>query len=129
MSNEEVIQQFESGAITNGEFHHADHVRVAFAYLSRYPVLEGLHKFSNVLKRIAVASGKPHLYHETITQAYFFLIRERMVRTESATWEQFVCRNRDVLTWKDGVLQKYYHEGTLRSNLARSLFILPDRGL
>ena len=33
MSNRKIIENFESHALV-GEFHHADHVRLAFAYLS-----------------------------------------------------------------------------------------------
>ena len=91
-------------------FHHADHVRLAFAYLCEYPVLEALEKFSSALKRFAAARGKTQLYNETITCAYFFLIRERMARSAGASWEEFARQNADLLTWKDGILNRYYHE-------------------
>ncbi len=72
LSNRKLIQQFESDAIPAGSFHHADHVRLAFAYLCQYPPLQALEKFSAALKRFAAARGKSQLYHEkTITHAYF----------------------------------------------------------
>ena len=37
MSNEELIYRFEAEAVPEGSFHHADHVRLAFAYLCQYP--------------------------------------------------------------------------------------------
>jgi hypothetical protein len=52
----------------------------SFLYLSRYPALEALQRFSTSLLRFAIARGKPGLYHETITWAFFLLIRERMAR-------------------------------------------------
>ena len=61
----------------------------AFAYLSEYAPLEALERFSVALKRYASARGKTQLYHETITHAYFFLIRERMARYGSKDWEEF----------------------------------------
>src|ERR1700679_1146472 len=114
MSNEEFIRYFESDAVPENSFHHADHVRLAFAYLCQYPVLQALEKFSSALKRFAVARGKTQLYNETITCAYFFLIRERMARSEGAGWEEFARQNGDLLTWKDSILNRYYHEATLR---------------
>ena len=88
MTNEEIIKELEQGWVPAGSFHHSDHIRVAFAYLSQYPVLEALQKFCAALQRFAVAQGKPHLYHETITWAYLFLIRERMLRTNRPqTWK------------------------------------------
>jgi hypothetical protein len=127
MSNEELIQQFENGAIVNQAFHHADHVRLAFTYLSRFPVLQALDKFSSALRRFAAASGKSQLYHETITHAYFFVIRERMARCEGADWEDFVSHNPDLLVWKGGILNRYYREETLKSDLARNIFVFPDK--
>jgi hypothetical protein len=127
MSNEELIHCFENEALPQNSFHHADHVRLAFAYLSKYPVLQALKKFASALKRFAAVRGRPQLYNETITCAYFFLIGERMVRCEGADWEEFAQGNPDLLVWRPGILNLYYREGTLQSDLAREVFVLPDK--
>jgi hypothetical protein len=127
MSNQELIHSFEAGVTAEDSFHHVDHVRLAFAYLSTYPVLQALEKFALALRRFAAARGKTQLYNETITHAYFFLIRERMARTEAVEWEEFARQNADLLTWKDGILRRYYQEETLKSDLARNVFVFPDK--
>jgi hypothetical protein len=127
MSNEELIRCFENDALPGDSFHHADHVRLAFAYLCEYPVLQALEKFAGALKRFAAARGKPQLYNETITCAYFFLIGERMARSEGAGWEEFIKQNPGLLVWKGGILSRYYQEVTLKSDLARRVFVLPDK--
>jgi len=127
MSNEELIRCFENDAIPEDAFHHADHVRLAFAYLCEYPVLQALERFAGALKRFAAARGKTQLYNETITCAYFFLIQERMAICEGTDWEEFARQNPDLLAWKDGILSRYYREATLKSDLARSVFVLPDK--
>jgi hypothetical protein len=72
--------------------------------------------------------GRPDRYHETITWAYLFLIRERMARAASAqTWEQFAQQNPDLLVWRPSLLEHYYRKQTLDSNLARKTFLFPDR--
>jgi hypothetical protein len=129
VSGDQIIERFESGAIANDSFHHADHVQLAFSYLSKYPVLDALQRFSCALKKFAAAHGKTQLYHETITCAYLFLIHERMARCESATWEEFARDNPDLLIWKDGILTRYYRDATLKSDLARRVFVLPDESL
>jgi hypothetical protein len=129
MAHEEFIHDFESDANPARAFLHADHVRLAFAYLSLYPVLQALDRFSSALKRFAEARGKTRLYHETITCAYLFLIHERMASREHADWDEFVCRNPDLFAWRGGILNRYYADGTLHSDLARKVFVLPDKGL
>jgi hypothetical protein len=126
-TDENLIARFESGAVPESAFHHADHVRLAFAYLRKYSTLAALAKFSEALKHFASSHGKTQLYNETVTHAYFFLIRERMARCGSIEWEEFALQNPDLLTWKNGILYRYYRESTLKSDLARKVFVLPDK--
>jgi hypothetical protein len=127
MTHQELIDRFETDSVPGNSFHHADHVRLAFAYLSEYSPLQALDKFSTALKHFAAARGKPGLYNETITHAYFFLIRERMARMAVTDWEEFAARNPDLLEWKDGILGRYYRQETLKSEVARSIFLFPDK--
>jgi hypothetical protein len=127
VTGDALIERFERGLEPGDAFHHADHLQLAFAYLCKYPALQALEKFADALKRFAAARGKTQLYNETITCAYFFLIRERMVSSEAVGWEEFANQNPDLLIWKDGILSRYYCEGTLQSDLAREVFVLPDK--
>ncbi|MGA3239128.1 MAG: hypothetical protein ABSG03_22855 [Bryobacteraceae bacterium] len=130
MTDDEFLASFEDGSLANESFHHADHIRMAFLYLRRYPALEALQRFSASLVRFAAAKGKPELYHETITWAYLLLIRERLARAgRQQTWTEFAAGNPDLLSWKDNVLQKYYRGETLSSDLARSTFLFPDKAI
>ena len=127
LTGNQLIGEFENGTTPAGSFHHADHVRLAFEYLARFPVLVALEKFSRALQRYAEAQGKAGLYHETITWAYLLLIRERMARAgQSQTWEEFSGANPDLLLWKGGILDRMYRKQTLDSPLARAVFVFPD---
>jgi hypothetical protein len=127
MTDRELIQQFETGTLRPECFHHKEHVRAAFYYLTEYPVLEALQRFAQALRRFAETHGKPNLYHETITWAYVFLIQERMARVgKKQNWDEFSQANPDLLLWKDGILTHYYKAETLNSDLAKAVFVLPD---
>lgn len=129
MNDNELLTAFEDCSLPAAEFHHADHVRVAFLYLCRFPAIEAMRRFSEGLKKFAAYNGKPDRYHETITWAFLFLIRERMARTAQPeqTWGEFAAENSDLIDWKNNVLKTYYSEAILASDLARSTFLLPDR--
>lgn len=129
LTGEELLERFETDRTPEDSFHHVDHVRLAFEYLQRFATLQALGKFSDALRRFATRRGKPNLYNETITCAYFFLIRARIATGNSRTWEDFASRNADLLVWKGGILTHYYAEDTLGTDLARKVFILPDKGL
>ena len=126
LTDDEFIRRFE--LCTIDPFHHVDHVRAAFLYLSRFPALEALQRFSDSLVRFATAHGKPELYNETITWAFVLLIRERMARANNPqTWTQFAAANADLLSWEHNILKKYYRDETLRSPLAKTTFLFPDK--
>jgi hypothetical protein len=127
MIGEELAIRFERCDIPIDSFHHADHVLLAFTYLSRYSVLIALEKFISALKRFTEAKGKTELYNETITFAFFFLIRERMARSAGSDWQEFCASNPDLLVWKDGILGRYYRQSTLKSDLARKVFLFPEK--
>ncbi len=134
MTEDQLICDFENCRVQPGSFRHVDHVRMAFLYLRRFALLEALSRFSGALERLTAAHGAPNRYHETITWAFVFLIRERIERRARAagrlpSWEEFVAENPDLLGWNAPVLRNYYFDETIRCELARDLFILPDRGL
>ena len=72
MDDEQLIAAFEAGQIPESGFRHCDHVRLAWSYLRRHGLYETLPRFSEALKRFALAQGKPDLYHETY-DAYILL--------------------------------------------------------
>ena len=134
MTDDQLVEAFESCAIRNEDFHHPEHVRLGFLYMCRFSGLEGMHRFCEGLKKLAAVSGKPSLYHEMITWAFLLLIRERLARSSELngrmpTWNEFAKNNKDLLKGKDHVLKEYYVAETLASEFARKTFVLPDRSL
>ena len=127
MSDEQLVAAFEAGQVPDGGFHHQQHVRVAWYYVRHHPLGEALTRFSEALKRFAIAQGTPDLYHETITTAYVLLISERVSDTEAGGWPAFAAANADLLQWKPSVLERYYTPETLWSARARTTFVMPDR--
>ncbi len=128
MEDEEFIERFEACTLTNEGFHHQEHVKLVWLYLCRYPVLETLIRFSEGLKRFASAHGKANIYHATITWSYVFLIHERRQRNgPEKNWKEFAEANADLLDWKDSILKSYYKDETLHSELARKVFVFPDK--
>ena len=122
------LAAFEAATLPEQSFRHRDHVRAAWLLLREGSPAAALSRFTEALKRFAAALGKSRLYHETITWAYLLLINERMERSgRERSWKEFAAANPDLLTWKPSILDSYYREETLRSDLARSVFVLPDR--
>lgn len=106
MTDRELLDGFENCTLPNEAFHHEEHVRVAFLYLTRYGVREAFERFSNSIVRFAAAHGKTDLYKETLTLAYLLIIRQRVAQTGCAqNWEEFKHDNMDLLDRKRDILR------------------------
>ena len=126
MTDEELLAAFEAVELPPASFHHAEHVRVAFAYLRRYDLFESLARYRRGLKAFATSAGVPGKYHETVTCALLILIHERMAAGSDADdWPTFAAAHPDLLAWKGGAFFDYYDESILKSATARRTFVLP----
>jgi hypothetical protein len=127
-TDEELLGAFEAGCEPEGGFHHREHLRVAWLYLRRDPWPVALGRFSESLKRFALAQGKPGLYHETVTVAYFLLIHERMAEEGAPDgFDAFLARHPELQGSQPSILDRYYDPATLGSDRARRVFVMPDR--
>ncbi|MBI4851193.1 MAG: hypothetical protein HY819_05145 [Acidobacteria bacterium] len=129
-SIDKLVKDFELAILSPETFHHQEHVKVAWWYLQHYSLVESIAKFSQALRNFASSLGKENLYHETITLAYILLINERLYKSgKLLSWEEFADANQDLLDKENNVLNKYYNQSTLESDLAREVFLLPDKPL
>src|SRR5436189_5174076 len=124
MNDRDFVAAIEACTIAGPDFHHTDHIRLAWIYLRERPLLEAIERFTTSLRRFAAHHGVPGLYHETITWAYLLLIHERM--QDEPTFDAFRAANEDLFTWKPSVLARYYLPETLASERARRVFVMPD---
>jgi hypothetical protein len=122
-----LLEAFVDTTLPSDQFHHRQHVEVAWRFVRRYGMPAALGEFTTANKRFAEAKGATGLYHETITWAFLLLIAERQAKCDVSTWEDFAAANPDVLAWKPSILERYYSSEILNSDLARRVFVFPDR--
>lgn len=110
MTDRELLEGFENCTLPNEVFHHEEHVRVAFLYLSRYPAREAFERFSKALVKFATAHGKAHIYSETLTLLFLLIIRDRTNGAgREMSWAEFKASNEDLFDRKK-ILQAYCRE-------------------
>lgn len=119
------IDAIERGDFDVDGFDHEAHVYAAWQFLAQFPRDEAIERFSGALQRVTRRLGVPEKYNETVTWFYMLLIDER--RRDGDDWAVFQCRNPDLFDRSDSILRRYYSAERLRSEAARSKFLLPDR--
>ena len=118
---------FRDTSLPTSAFHHRDHVRMAWIYVREFGAGDAPARFAADLQQYARAKGVPGLFHATITTAYIALVAELVAASPDASWDAFAAAHPDLLTWKPGVLDRYYSAERLGSPLARAQFVMPDR--
>ena len=125
MTDAEFIEAFEACTLPSSEFHHRNHVRMAWLLFQRESFIDGAAHFIVSLKRYAASLDAAAVYHETITWAYLVSIHERISRSRTSDWESFAVANEDL--FEKTYLERYYRPETLQSELARRVFLMPDK--
>lgn len=126
VAGEQLLARFIDTTLPAGDFHHEQHVQVAWLFVRNHGMPAALGEFTTAIRRFAEAKGAHGLYHETITWAFLLLIAERQARCHADTWEQFAAGNTDLLVWKPSILSRYYSKELLASDIARRCFVMPD---
>lgn len=123
--NSTLLQQFEAFEISAPDFHHEDHIRVAFQMLDSYEFVEACSRYANTIEAMADGVGAPEKFNVTITFAFMSLVAERKANFNGEDLEGFLSANPDLL--RRSVLRGWYSDERLASPDARSHFLLPDK--
>ena len=148
LSDDAFLAAFESATIK--DFHHADHIRVAWIYLQRLPFPEASRRMAESLRHFAASKGAHMKYHETITRAWMLLVwgaleqdrqgsGERTPSSEAgpdvlpgaahtnhaaADFDAFAAAHPGLLDVH--ALKRFYSSPLLASPAARTDFVTPD---
>jgi len=122
-----LVAQFEELEIDAPNFHHNDHIQVAYEMLDQYDFIEACLRYASTIRAMAENVGVPEKYNMTITFAFMSLIAERKSQSNGTDLASFIASNPDLLD-KD-VLNSWYSKERLTSATARKQFLLPDKNL
>jgi hypothetical protein len=128
MNDQEFLIAFETCTIE--EFHHRDHIKVAYLYLRRHPLDLAIVKVCTGLQALAVAWNAPvddleKGYHETMTQAWVRLVHQALTDGGAAEDADAFCDQQPQLLQKTA-LRSFYSRERLMTWEAKREFVEPD---
>ncbi|MGE0327377.1 MAG: hypothetical protein AB7K71_39615 [Polyangiaceae bacterium] len=125
MSRDPLVLAFESASLAASEFHHRQHLYVAWCYLGEMSAEDALARYVGGLKLLTQKLGVPEKFHATITWAYVALLDDAMQRSPGVSFDELLERNPGLLDHKSGDLRRYYSQAELDAPEARLRFVLP----
>jgi hypothetical protein len=126
MAHRELVAALADGTLDPAAFGHAEHVQLGWYLLEAQRPAAAAARLSSVLRRYTSILGVPGKYHETVTLAWLFLIHDRRCQGEARDWPGFRRENPDLFDPAARPLARYYHPATLRDEVGRRAFLLPD---
>jgi hypothetical protein len=124
LTDEDLVNRIEDCTLES-EFHHADHIRLAWIYLRMLPETEAADRMASTLKRYSAHKGKPDRYHHTRTFAWMQLVGSaRRATPENCTFEEFIAAHPHLVDQK--TLLSHYSQECLDHPAARTEWIEPD---
>jgi hypothetical protein len=129
MNDEKFLHAFQAAAWPADDWHHREHVKIAYLYLRQYPFDVALDRVRSGILALNAAQNVPDEpnrgYHETMTHAWLQLVHVTLCEfgpSESA--DAFVDTHAQLLSKR--ALWLFYSQDRLLSAEAKQSFIVPD---
>ena len=125
-SDRAFLAAFEKGELSAAEFHHREHLRIAYIYLTLHPPDVALGLMRIALQRFLAVAGAPaSKYHETMTAAWLLAVHRFMrARSTTSSFAEF-AESAGVLLDQQ-MMKTHYTPELLTSDTARCGFVEPD---
>lgn len=125
LSDDEFVSAFEECRIEPANFHHGDHVRLAWLYAGRYATATAEGKLLSGIRQFAVQAGVPEKFQYSTTVAWARLVAaSRRNSKAEQSFDKWIAEHTQFLDRR--LLDKYYSKGKLESEPARSVWVEPD---
>lgn len=124
-SDEDFLRAFEDLSFPPDQFHHREHIRVAWLYLKSSDATRAAERMTAGILRFANHHGATQKYHHTLTLAWMRLVAAALVETpEGHDFTEFLAQHRELRDKE--LLMKYYSPELLQTNGAREGWVEPD---
>jgi len=126
LDEDEFVAAVEQARYPNGEFHHPDHIRLAWIYVRRYGPHQAEERITRTIRRFATSLGHEAKFHDTMTRAWLRLVAAAQQLTPGIVdFDSFLAKHAWLLD--RSALSAFYSDARLSSEQARRQWVEPDR--
>jgi hypothetical protein len=123
--DENFLRAFEDLSFPADQFHHHEHLRVAWLYLKSSDASRAAERMSAGIRRFANHHGATQKYHHTLTLFWMRLVAVALLETPlDGAFEEFLAANPELRD--KNLFAKYYSERLLQTPPAREGWVEPD---
>jgi CDP-diacylglycerol--glycerol-3-phosphate 3-phosphatidyltransferase len=125
MTDDKFLQAFMDVTLGGAQFHHRDHLRLAWLLVTRFDREAARVAISQGIRRFAAHHGQSEKYHETMTQFWIRIVAHAiMARPEIESFDRFLETFPILLEGK--LPFSHWSRETMMSPAARAGWVEPD---
>ena len=125
LSDDELLGEFGECRLAPGEFHHGDHVRLAWICVRRFGQLGAEQHLLRGIRNMAERAAAPEKFLYTTTVAWVRLVAARQeLGASNERFEEWITKWPELLN--KNLLNENYSTGRLESVEARGGWLEPD---
>jgi hypothetical protein len=125
LSDDDFVQAFLSGALTPAEFHHRDHLWLAWCLVRQRGMESATHTITAGIRTFATRHGQAGKYHETMTRFWVRLVGHMVeVHPDITAFATFLATFPQLLD-KD-LPYRHWRRETMAGATARTEWVEPD---
>ncbi|HEX6544592.1 MAG TPA: hypothetical protein VF040_22735 [Ktedonobacterales bacterium] len=125
MNDEDFVQAFLTGTLPPTQFHHSDHLRLAWVLIRLTGVEEAARRITSGIRYFATAHGHAEKYHDTMTRFWVRIVGHAVARRpDISTFDEFLAAF-PLLLEKD-LPYRHWSRETMLSPDARARWVEPD---
>ena len=124
MNDPDFLLQFENCTLPKENLTHKGHIRLAWLYLSKSSLTEASDAITTGIQKFAASIGASHIYNETLTLAWIYLVNDAMQKNNQDTFDKFILVNQYLL--ESTLPLQFYTKECLYSDAAKQHWVEPD---
>jgi len=129
LDDQTFLSRFEAGTFPLDQWHHREHIKVAYLYLRAHPFEAAIERMRTGIRALNAAHAVPDEltrgYHETMTQAWMRLVQVTLCEYgPAASADEFFELNPQLAEKK--VMRLFYSRERIMTPEAKAKFVEPD---
>jgi hypothetical protein len=126
-ADEQFLAAFEAGKIANQDFHHRDHLRLAWIQIRRLGLDPASDAVTGAIRQFAARHGHGDRYHETMTRFWVRVVGMGIARHPTLAFDDLVAAEPHLLD--KNLPYRHWSRERMDSAEARRQWMEPDMRL
>ena len=123
-ADEQFLAAFEAGQIANQDFHHRDHLRLAWIQIRRLGLERATDAVTGAIRHFAARHGRGDRYHQTMTRFWLRVVGMGITRHPTLPFDDLLAAEPHLLD--KNLPYRHWSRERMGTDEARRQWLEPD---